>query len=114
MPFSKEYKKKCYCTHIRYPRDPVTRFGFICEEHRSAWDTAFLEIFPQGMRDTTDFTLTFNIGFEKYGAYESWGQGWVAEGIVNNKSIMRSHRYMKQAVDSWLTAAKKAKEDNGH
>lgn len=112
MSFAPEskYKKKCYCTRVRYPTMGRDKFDYVCEEHRSEWDTRFLNVFPHGMRDGIDFTLTFSIGFETFGAYEDWGQGWKAEGTVNEKRIYASHRYMKPAVDAWLTAAEKAKD----
>ena len=103
--FSEEPKKKCYCTRVRYRNTPPSRWNYVCEQHRSEWDSRFIKVFPDGMRDGVDFKLTFEIGFEKFGAYEGWGQGWVAQGTVKDKIITTSHRYMKNAVELWLIAA---------
>jgi len=105
MPFSEEYKKKCYCTRVRYRNTPPSAWNYICEEHRNEWDSRFIKIYDVGMRDGVDFKLTYEIGFEKFGAYETWGQGWVSEGTVKGKRITASHRYMEHSVEAWLLAA---------
>ncbi len=60
------------------------------------------EIFPEGMRDGVDLTIQFHIGFEDWGTYESWGQGWTVEGA----GVRTADKYLDTAFNNWYEKAK--------
>lgn len=86
----------CYCLppHRGYP--------FRCVKHRSDIDNKALEVFPVGMRDGVDLKIEFHIGFEDWGTYETWGQGWIIEG----NGVRVADKYFDTAFNKWYEKAK--------
>lgn len=75
-----------------------------CDRHKSRIDTALRKRFPEGMRDGTDITIKFNIGFENFGSYEGWGQGYVVEHIEpsTGDTLWTSDKYLDEAIRKFI------------
>ncbi len=86
---------------------------YLCEKHRNPVDTALREKYPSGMRDQVDVTITFKIGFEIFGSYEDWGQGYIVEGIdlKTGDTIWASDKYLTQAIEKFITKPYKRKKE---
>jgi len=107
MSFSEEYKPKCKCILQR------TRNGsyYKCEKHRNPIDNKLRQKFGVGMRDQVDVTIEFKIGFETFGAYETWGQGYIVSSIEKETGdkIWASDQYLDEAIDRYLTKPYRSK-----
>ena len=82
-----------------------------CPNHQNTIDVKLRERFSRGMRDGTDVTIRFNIGFETYGAYEDWGQGYVVEHVEpeTGDRVWASAQYLDDAIDRFLTKPYRSK-----
>ena len=79
------------------PKTPVMRTDPIQHKLRKAITT--------GMTDGTLVTIAYVSGFEKFGAYETWAQGWEVKGEgTKGKLITASDEDLNTAVDKWIKA----------
>lgn len=85
---------KCYCHHKRwgYKKD-------LCILHVNPLERELTAVLPYGMIDGQDLTIVSEIGFEKYGAYESWGRGYIVRGY----GIETADRHLEYAIEQWVT-----------
>ncbi len=81
---------------------PHRGYPYRCSIHRISIDNKVMEIFPIGMRDGVDLKIEFRIGFEDWGTYETWGQGWVIEG----GGVTSADKYFDTAFNKWYEKAK--------
>ena len=61
--------------------------------------------FKTGMTDKTLVNIKYVSGFEKFGMYEDWGQGWEIEGsgmLKSGHNIVACNKDLEQAWDLWL------------
>lgn len=108
MPFTQPSKRvvnkygdlACGCRPVK------TQNGnyIVCKSHMNPVDLALRKKYPSGMRDGVDVTIKFSIGFEDFGSYEDWGQGYVIEGIdlETGNTIRASDKYLTQAIDKFI------------
>ena len=89
--------RKCLC-------DPKWKGGYLCSQHQDPVERALRQAVPSGMREGVELTIRMEIGFEDWGAYEDWGQGFVVEG----KGIRAGHRHLSKAVEIWAARYAKA------
>jgi hypothetical protein len=55
------------------------------------------------MRDGVDITIRFEIGFEDFGAYEDWGQGYVVEHYEpDGTRVYAADKYLDTAVKKFI------------
>jgi hypothetical protein len=64
--------------------------------------------FPVGMVDKDLFTLTYSMGFEKFGSYENWAAGWTVYGVGEYKNVVYSHSRIDSAIEGWIKLYKKS------
>lgn len=102
---------KCRCQKPWY-KAGIRRDGYKCQKHIHKWDARLRKIFPHGMRDEVDLKMSFSIGFEKFAAYEDWGQGWniesetVRDKLGNvHKVFSYGHNYIDEAMEEFLKKA---------
>lgn len=61
-----------------------------------------------GMIDGTICTITLESGFERFGAYETWGSGYVVEG----KGVKAEHENLESAIRKWIRLVQENEEEN--
>lgn len=92
-----------------------TRNGayFKCQYHRNPIDNKIRNRFPSGMRVGVDLTIEFKIGFEDFGAYEDWGQGYVVSHIdpETGDRLWQSDQYLDEAIEKFLTKPYRTKKN---
>jgi hypothetical protein len=62
------------------------------------------KLFPDGMYDKAFINIKYVSGFERFGTYENWGQGWVIEGkgILKTDLLIKSENStLKKAWGEW-------------
>lgn len=59
-----------------------------------------------GMVDDTVCTIKLQSGFEKFGAFENWGHGYVVEG----KGVKAEHENLETAIRKWIRLVSKEEE----
>ena len=59
----------------------------------------------------TIFTIEYRVEFEGFGAFETWGNGWVITGKYENTPISVKHSSLEMALYQWLEQYKKLKEE---
>ncbi len=59
-------------------------------------------LFPEGMREGVDVTIRFEIGYERFGAYDTWAHGFVVEAgkhRVSARHLDDAIKQLKYAVE---------------
>jgi hypothetical protein len=64
----------------------------------SPLDKAVRQATACGMEDGTVMTIEFISGFELFGHYESWGQGW----RVSGRNVTVQKEWLDDAVRAWV------------
>ena len=83
---------KCYCSR-----------KYRCAKHQVSIEADLRKAIPIGMRDGTEIVIEMIIGFELYGAYETWEQGW----RITGKGIKVEAHYLDEAVSKFVSTLEK-------
>lgn len=78
---------KCYCSR-----------KYRCAKHQEPIERDLRQAIDVGMRDGTELVIEMTTGFEQFGAYETWEQGW----RITGKGIKVEAHYLDEAVTKFV------------